>query len=131
MKTKVTNWLSIVAIMIVITIGCTGVFEHVANEASSGGGGDISGGFARVDSDFTDAPISPGGTGGEAIPLVGAEDVDLTAEETRSFFTAFQIDPISEDTAGPKFVTSADIDQDGPLDLVTGWNQSQPVQLHL
>lgn len=132
MRTKVTNWLSIAAVVVAVTIGCTGVLQQVANEASTGGGnGDISGGFARIDSAFSDAPVSPGGTGGEAIPLTGAEDVDLEAEETRSFFTAFQIDPISEDTAGPKIVTSADIDQDGLLDLLTGWNQSQPVQLHL
>ena len=85
-----------------------------------------------VDSTFSDAPVSPGGTGGTTgADLSGTEDVELPAEETRSFFTAFQIDPVSEDTAGPKFVISADIDQDGLLDLVSAWNQSQPVQLHL
>jgi len=52
-------------------------------------------------------------------------------EQTQSFFTALQIDSASEDTAGPKFVVSGDVDRDGLPDLVSGWNQSQPVQLHL
>lgn len=58
-------------------------------------------------------------------------DVGLPAESTRSFFTAFQIDPVEEDSAGPKFVAAGDIDKDGLTDLISGWNQSQPVQLHL
>ena len=59
------------------------------------------------------------------------DDEEVQAEETASFFAAFQIDPEAEDTAGPKFLLSADMDRDGLLDLVSGWNQSQPVQLHL
>jgi len=89
-------------------------------------GGITDGGFDTVDSDFSDAPISPGGTGG----VIG-DNGEQVGEQTRSFFTAYQIDPESEDTAGPKFVIAADIDQDGLLDLVSAWNQSQPVQLHL
>lgn len=84
------------------------------------------GSFATVDSFFSDAPVSPGGTGG-----VVDETTPPAGETTRSFFTAYQIDPEAEDTAGPKFVISADIDQDGLLDLVSAWNQSQPIQLHL
>lgn len=91
------------------------------------------GGTTTLDANgFTDA--SPGGTGatGGSTPVeTVVDDVVLPAEETRSFFTAFQVDPTAEDTAGPKFVVAGDVDQDGLLDLVTAWNQSQPIQLHL
>ena len=80
----------------------------------------------RADNEYSDAAASPGGTGG--VPVTG---VAVEGEETQSFFTAFQLDPEAEDTAGPKFVVSGDINQDGLIDLVTAWNQSQPVQLHL
>ncbi|HNQ24749.1 MAG TPA: FG-GAP-like repeat-containing protein [Phycisphaerae bacterium] len=80
----------------------------------------------RVDSDFSSAPVSPGGTGG--VPDTG---VASAGEATQSFFTAFQLDPEAEDSAGPKFVVAGDINHDGLLDLVSAWNQSQPVQLHL
>lgn len=59
------------------------------------------------------------------------DEPELAGEETRSFFKSFQIDPELEDTAGPKFVVASDFDQDGLTDLVSGWNQSQPVQIHL
>lgn len=120
--------LAVTAGIIGILIGCDTVIDQINDQATTGTstGGT---GFAEIDSDFSDAPVSPGGTGGAADPI--ADDVELPAEETRSFFTAFQIDPVEEDTAGPKFVVAADIDQDGLLDLVTGWNQSQPIQLHL
>ena len=91
------------------------------------------GGTTTLESNgFTDA--SPGGTGatGGTTPVQPVvDDVVLPAEETRSFFTAFQIDPTAEDTAGPKFVVAGDVDQDGLMDLVSAWNQSQPIQLHL
>ncbi len=38
---------------------------------------------------------------------------------------------MAEDTAGPKFVVAGDIDKDGLQDLISAWNQNQPVQLHL
>lgn len=117
-------------VVLAIIVGCTADFGN-------NGGGDTTGGGtagADVDTGFSDAPTSPGGTGGTGVPGDTTDDggtIELPAEETRSFFTAFQVDPVPEDTAGPKFVVSGDVDQDGLLDLVSGWNQSQPVQLHL
>ncbi len=113
---------ALAASIVGIVVGCNSVLQHITDELDGTDGN----GFARVDSAFSDAPVSPGGTGG-----VVEDNPELIGEETRSFFKAFQIDPEAEDTAGPKFVVAADIDQDGLLDLVSGWNQSQPVQLHL
>ena len=55
----------------------------------------------------------------------------LVTGNTQSFFTAFQVDPRAEDSAGPQFVAAEDLDGDGMIDLVSAWNQSQPVQIHL
>lgn len=55
----------------------------------------------------------------------------LTTGRTLSHFSAVQIDPPSEDSAGPQFVVAADLDADGLVDLASAWNQSQPVQIHL
>jgi len=63
---------------------------------------------------------------------VGAATNDFLATgRTLSFFSAIQVDPRSEDSAGPQFVVAEDLDGDGLLDLVSAWNQSQPVQIHL
>ena len=79
-----------------------------------------------------------------AVGLVGCETmfVDPKAEEdgqadyvvtgkTGSFFRAIQIDPRSEDSAGPQFVRAADLNDDGLMDLASVWNQSHPLQVHL
>jgi hypothetical protein len=138
MKTLVFKWLAVTACVLGVILGCSSAFDHAADDASMGTGEDAGGGasFAVIDSEFSDAPVSPGGTGGlpdedEEDVVVIVDDEEVQAEETASFFSAFQIDPEAEDTAGPKFLLSADIDRDGLLDLVSGWNQSQPVQLHL
>jgi len=133
MKSSVWTYAAPAVVGLAIIIGCSSVFEQISGEAGQGGGtGGSDRGFAQVESTFSDAPVSPGATGGPVtggLTLLG--DPMLVGEQTRSFFTAFQIDPEAEDTAGPKFVVAADMDQDGQLDLITGWNQSQPIQLHL
>ena len=62
----------------------------------------------------------------------------LSTGQTQSHFRAIQIDPRSEDSAGPQFVVATDangspldLNGDGLPDLVSAWNQSQPVQIHL
>ncbi len=130
MKSSTLTWRRFAAIAggAGILFGCGTVIEQINDEGGGGTGGGGTG-FVEIESDFSDTPVSPGGTAGTTDPV--ADDVDLPAEETRSFFTAFQIDPVAEDTAGPKFIVAADVDQDGFTDLVSGWNQSQPIQLHL
>lgn len=118
-----------------VLISCTSLVNLVNNQGSDSGSGTTTGG-SSVDGDFSGDPVSPGGTGGSGGGDgggggTGQDDVDLPSEETRSFFTAFQIDPQEEDSAGPKFVVAGDVDQDGLMDLVSAWNQSQPIQLHL
>jgi hypothetical protein len=130
MKASVYRFGTITTGVLAIILGCTSVLTQVADD--TGSVDDT--GFSTVDGGFSDAPASPGGTGGVGTPDPGTDDggdIELPSEATRSFFTAFQVDPVPEDTAGPKFVVSGDVDQDGFLDLVSGWNQSQPVQLHL
>jgi len=129
MKASILKGLAVTAAVLAVLFGCDTVLNQVAQQGSPAGGD----GFATVDSEFSDAPLSPGGTGGTSVPGTdpGNDTVELPSEETRSFFTAFQIDPVEEDSAGPKFVVAGDVDQDGLLDLVSVWNQSQPIQLHL
>ncbi|MEZ6083976.1 MAG: VCBS repeat-containing protein [Phycisphaerae bacterium] len=55
----------------------------------------------------------------------------LDSGQTQSFFRAIQIDPQAEDTAGPQFVASGDFNNDGRIDLVSAWNESQPIQIHI
>lgn len=114
------------AVVAILTVAAAGILAGIGGCDSStnplAARGQI-GGYLQPDNEFSDAPTSPGGE------APGAEVVE--GEQTQSFFTAIQIDPVREDTAGPKFVIAADIDQDGLLDLISAWNESQPVQLHL
>ena len=68
--------------------------------------------------------------GGDLAGLISGGDF-LQTGRTLSFFTALQVDPRSEDSAGPQFVVAEDLNNDGLLDLISAWNQSQPVQIHL
>lgn len=47
-----------------------------------------------------------------------------------NLFTPVQVDPRSEDSAGPKIITTGDLDGDGLVDIASGWNISNPLQLH-
>lgn len=51
--------------------------------------------------------------------------------QTASFFRAIQVDPRAEDSAGPQFAVPGDFNNDGLLDIVSAWNESQPVQIHI
>jgi len=68
---------------------------------------------------------------GTADTITGVTDDFLNSGRTLSYFDAIQVDPPSEDSAGPQYVVADDLDGDGLVDLVSAWNQSQPVQLHL
>jgi len=135
MNATVRKWVVITGTTLVIVVGCNPTVTPVGDTGTN------TDGLAVSDGGFSDAPVSPGGTGGvvDVGGDVGIDEVVITedgGEETRSFFTAFQIDPTAEDTAGPKFVVAGYVDDpnapegERTLDLVTGWNQSQPVQVH-
>lgn len=130
MRRMLIKWSAIAAIVIIVTFGCTTALQPSGQQTTQTSVATNTDGFAVVDSTFSDAPVSPGGLGVGA-GSAGAAEEEEGGEATRSFFTAFQIDPDAEDSAGPKFIRSGDVDQDGMLDLVTAWNQSQPIQLHL
>ena len=70
-------------------------------------------------------------SGATGISGSGDDEDFLLTGRTLSDFQAVQIDPRSEDSAGPQAVTAADLNGDGLIDLVSAWNQSQPVQIHL
>ncbi len=134
MNTRILNRVLAGSALVGVVFGCS-VAVNTGNDGTATPTSSST--VSSVGTGFTTAGVSPGGTGGIVDPTNGGtggvvnEDGQDAGEQTRSFFTAFQIDPISEDSAGPKFVVAADIDQDGLMDLVSAWNQSQPVQLHL
>lgn len=76
-------------------------------------------------------PVAFVGCGGGFPDVIDGGDDFLDTGRTLSFFTAIQIDPRSEDSAGPAFVAQGDLNGDGLVDLVSAWNQTQPVQIHL
>ncbi len=129
MKSSLTRVVALRPIGIAVVVGCRGFT----------GGGDGGGGTVLPDSSSsTSDPFGSAGgffaDGSHDVPdgtpvVVGEGSGD--GDETASHFRAVQIDPVYESSAGPKFVLPFDIDKDGLVDLLTGWNQSQPVQIHL
>jgi hypothetical protein len=59
------------------------------------------------------------------------EAYDPTDTGFLTAFDAIQIDPPDESSAGPFCVVPVDLNGDGEMDLVSGWNESQPVQIHI
>jgi hypothetical protein len=76
-------------------------------------------------------PGLPGCGGGGGGVVVNDNGDFLVTGRTLSHFQAVQVDPRSEDSAGPQFVVAEDLNADGLTDLVSAWNQSQPVQVHI
>lgn len=121
MKRRYLNRRALWTLAGIVTLGCVPIItlEESRNSISPDGNqGFVDGGGFFADEE----------RGGGLPPLV-AEAGDET--ETQSFFSARSIDPASEDSAGPKFVETADIDNDGLPDLATAWNQNQVIQIHL
>lgn len=77
-------------------------------------------GGAACETFFVDSQASSSGTGDFVV-----------SGRTESFFLARQVDPRSEDSAGPQVVAAGDLNGDGMTDLASVWNQSQPVQAHI
>jgi hypothetical protein len=115
-----------VAVLAAVFAGC----EPMYNSGTPGAG------QTTTTTTTDDTGTSPGVFPDGSHDVVGATPPSLEDETdegaaTFSHFRAIQIDPRFEDTAGPKFIVPADVDRDGLVDLVTGWNQSQPIQVHL
>lgn len=47
-----------------------------------------------------------------------------------NLFSQIQIDPASEDSAGPHFVAAGFVDGDDYIDVVSAWNESKPLEIH-
>lgn len=59
------------------------------------------------------------------------EETGISGSGNSGTFEIIKIDPQQEDSAGPVVVISADMNGDGCLDLVSAWDDSQPVQISL
>jgi len=125
------SWLTLSAVTLAVTVivvaGCRSMFAGNDDNTPS-----VTGGAAADDNSaigfFVDGGHDVEGGGPPPLP---EEIAEQEGEETQSHFRAIQIDPAREDTAGVKFLQHADMNGDGMLDLVSGHNQSLPVQLHL
>jgi len=72
---------------------------------------------------------------GVIIPFVPERITNLFLSEGagavgRNLYAPIQIDPAAEDSAGPHFVATGDLDGDGLTDVATAWNESKPLQVH-
>jgi len=128
MKIRIGHVVSLCLTLLLGQVGCDTMFDQGRARSTGGGVFTSGGGNSTADEGggtFTDV-------GGDVVD-VRPEEVDTGAVgvETASHFRAIQVDPVSEDSAGPKFIKPFDMDNDGLIDVVTAWNQSQPVQVHL
>ncbi|MCK4660375.1 MAG: VCBS repeat-containing protein [Phycisphaerae bacterium] len=135
MRSSFARFAGILLITVTTTVGCRSLYDSPdTNNASRTSGAITTDTPGSADDPFSSATgfFSAGGNdvpgGTPARP--GKQEAE-EGEETASHFRAIQIDPLYEATAGPKFVMPFDIDNDGLMDLLTGWNQSQPVQILL
>ncbi len=121
--------LAVCPLAVAVVIGCESMLRPVASDADGDTGtaspGAVNSSVTYGGGEF----IDPGGDPLDVRPE--PVEVDDEGEATFSNFRAVQIDPVREDSAGPKFVKTYDIDNDALPDLLTAWNQSQPVQAHL
>jgi len=135
MQSSFARLAALLLLAVAVVVGCRSMYDRADdaggaagtnNAVSSGSGSDA---FSTANGFFdADSHDVPGGTPATIVQEVeNAEE----GEETASHFRAMQIDPPYETTAGPKHVMSFDIDNDGLLDVLSGWNQNQPVQIHL
>jgi len=135
MKSSVVRYWPAALAAAAILAGCMSMYDSSVGSGSAGGGGGGTGSNTFVEPDDFDAPgnFADGSHDNDTSqpPVLPGDATTEEGEETASHFRAIQLDPVLEDTAGPKFVRALDMDKDGDIDLVTGWNQSQPVQLHL
>ena len=132
MKSLFARVVGFVVLVAAVIVGCRSLY----GPPPSGGGGGTGTPTAPPGSDpFASAtgsfPPDSNDVPGASTPVQPQPDDAEEGEETASHFVSIQVDPVEEDTAGPKFVVAGDIDGDGLLDLATAWNQSQPVQIHL
>jgi len=59
------------------------------------------------------------------------DDFLNTGRTATSSFSAIQVDPRADDAAGAQFAAVGDFDADGRLDIVSAWNQSAAVHIHM
>lgn len=127
MMTRIRNLALAVLVLFAGAAGCRSMFASTADDDASATPNPGTNVDNEPDGYFVDGGNDVDGGGPPPTPQDEAE----VGRETQSHFRGIQIDPTLEATAGPKFVLPFDIDRDGLMDLVTGWNQSQPVQIHL
>jgi hypothetical protein len=129
MKLTFFRFMSGVALAAAVAVGCRSMYRGADESGGSAPIGPGTDPFGDASGFFT--PNSHDAPDGLPVSTVVEQEVADEGEETFSHFRSIQIDPEFESTAGPKFVLPFDIDNDGMVDLLTGWTQSQPVQIHL
>lgn len=126
MKRVVAGCFLAMFILTAVLLGCQSMYANSGGLPTPTPAGSVDPGGAP-DGFFVDGSNDVSGGGPPPPPVDDVAD----GEATQSNFRAIQVDALFEDTAGPKFVTVADMNGDGLLDVVSGHNQSQAVQLHL